>query len=586
MRSILESFPGIHQHPVAIAPTEWPAEKQRAWQTLSQLSKKVVTQSLLGDIDNTPNRAEQFRLSCAPLTLDFNRNWLNTDVLTSLRQLLHHSGFDALRTQLKDGANLNFTENRPAKHPLLRASEAQLAQHPDGPGITSATQQLTHWVEKLRQGQHKGGSQQALTTLVNIGIGGSDLGPRMVYEALNPICRQNSLTKENPNPGQENPIQIRFVSNIDPADFHTTVADLDPNTTGFIICSKSFTTLETLENAHHATAWLKQSIKNTQPHFFAVTSAPQAAKSFGIDESQILPFWDWVGGRYSVWSTIGFSVAAAIGMEGFNAFKSGARIIDEHFFDAPIQQNMPATLALISVWYNHFFGAQSHAVIPYSAQLSKFPAYLQQLIMESNGKSINRQHQRLTHHSGQIVWGTAGTDSQHSYHQLLHQGTRLCPIDFLLPLENGFGTTKDHAQVVANCLAQAYALMAGSPEGSPETQAGSVAHHKFMPGNRPSNLIVFNKLTPQVLGALIALYEHKTFTESVIWDINPFDQWGVELGKTLGRSIFNRLQPNSPSTSHDQLDAATEYWITEAQSPNQKTRSKDPIKIIKSEQKL
>lgn len=561
MSKLSSSYYAPLQDPTAVIPPpdlSWNSIKQTTWAQLAQLTQSFKQQTLNDLFTKDPDRANRYRLSAGPLTLDYSKNWLTDDVLKALSALLQQSHFDELKQDLIANRPINFTEQQPANHISLRSIPDALLQSR---------------VDLIHSGHCRGSTGQAFKTFVNIGIGGSDLGPRVLISALEPY--------------QHPSIRIRFVSNIDPSDFETTIADLDPHTTAFIICSKSFTTQETLHNAQKARAWLLQALNELSQndaahHLFAVTATPEKAQAFGIPPDHILPFSSWVGGRYSIWSSVGFSVALATSVATFEDFKAGGHHMDQHFLSAEVNQegiiqNMPALMAVISLWYNHFFQAQSSAIIPYSAQLKHLPRYLQQLVMESNGKSTNRANETLTIDSSPIIWGGVGTDCQHSFHQLLHQGTRLCPIDFLLPMHNHYGSAHDHQYVIANCLAQAHTLMSGTPLA--ERHSPDLDIHKKMAGNRPSNLLVFDKITPQVMGALIALYEHKTFIESIIWEINAFDQWGVELGKKISRSIQQALLPPSPpseapkkattGTESDvsvSFDKSTLYWIDYYQS--------------------
>jgi len=376
--------------------------------------------------------------------------------------------------------------------------------------------------------------------VVNIGIGGSHLGPMLATESLAAFSSGK--------------VHCHFVSNIDSNDLHSILARLVPDTTLFIIASKSFTTLETLQNAMTARNWLAGVVKmdaDLTRHFISVTAKPDKAREFGIAAENVLPMWDWVGGRYSLWSAIGLPIALSVGMDDFNKLRRGAAAMDRHFADTPLRQNLPVLLAMLGIWYINYWGARSHAVLPYLHRLRYFPEFLQQLEMESNGKSVRKDHHPVDYQTGTVIWGTVETNGQHSFHQLLHQGTQLIPVDFVLGLTAERENDPHHAYLVANCLAQSNALMTGKTldEATQELIAGGhsreevaiLAMHRYMSGNRPSNTIVMESLTPETLGALIALYEHKVFVQSVIWNINPFDQWGVELGKAVSNRIYDRL---------------------------------------------
>ena len=409
---------------------------------------------------------------------------------------------------------------------------------------------------QINAGEHIGFRGDAITDVVNIGIGGSDLGPRLVSEALRPYWGS---------------VRCHYVANVDPADLQDTLSELNAATTLFIICSKSFRTEETLANSLAAREWLwgaGADDRDLYRHFFAVTTNLDAAREFGIPANNCLPLWDWVGGRYSVWSAIGLSCAIAVGWENFSHFLAGAHAMDEHFRTAETAANMPMLAALLEVWYTSFLKAGSHLVLPYDHALRKLPDFLQQLTMESNGKRVSSTGATLDYDTAPVLWGCAGTLGQHSFHQMLHQGTRLCPVDFVLPLSTHTDLPKQHARVVANCLAQSRALMVGRSlesaresllrRGLNEQSATALAPHLSMPGNRPSSIISMPALTPETLGALLALYEHRTFCSAQLWGINAFDQWGVELGKEIGEDILNRMQDD---TNAPGMDTATQRQI-------------------------
>ncbi|MBT6124819.1 MAG: glucose-6-phosphate isomerase, partial [Halieaceae bacterium] len=424
--------------------------------------------------------------------------------------------------------------------------------------VVAARASMRQWADQLNAGELRGFSGSVITDVVNIGIGGSDLGPRLVTEALRPF---------------HGSIACHYVANVDPADLQNTLLNLQAETTLFILCSKSFRTEETLTNSLVAREWMKQSgatDADLNKHFVAITSNLQAAADFGIPEKNCLPLWDWVGGRYSVWSAIGLSCAIAIGWENFELFLAGAAAMDEHFQSAPLAENMPVMMSLLEVWYVNFFGANNHVVLPYDHSLQKLPDFLQQLTMESNGKRVNKSGELLDYHTGPVLWGSAGTMGQHSFHQLLHQGTQQCPADFILPLTTHTGMTEQHRRLVANCIAQSRTMTVGRSideaksslleRGMDEASADELAPHLSMPGNRPNSVITMASLSPQTLGALLALYEHRTFCSAVLWGINPFDQWGVELGKEIGVQVLGLMAGESSSGS---MDTATERLIGE-----------------------
>lgn len=525
------------------AATDWPPAKQQAWQQLQHSARQMcLAKTTLVDLfHQQPRRAEQFSVQAADLSIDFSKNWLTETVLQQLQQLLEHSDFAHRRDDLFSGAAVNCTENRPALHTLLRASTlpAATASNVRSQLVQQTLQQLEALVTQVQLGQQLGAGGQPIQNFVHIGIGGSDLGPRLLLQALSAY--------------QHADIQIRFVANIDPADFYTQVQGLDAQRTAFILCSKSFSTLETLHNGKLAVQWLRQQgIENITPHLLGITANVDAAQTFGIAPQHIFPMWDWVGGRYSITSAVALPALLSIGMHNFKAFLQGAEAMDQHFQQTDLTVNAPAILALLSVWYNNFLGAQTQAIIPYCQLLHMLPAYLQQLVMESNGKSVDQSGQPINYTTSGIIWGNVGTNSQHSFHQLLHQGTQLCPAEIILPLHNAYGTNEDQRWVMVNALAQTHALMQGSNDPS-------LPAHRHMPGNRPSTLITLPELTPQTLGNLIALYEHKTFVESCLWNINPFDQWGVELGKQLGVSMAKRLADSRLATPT--FDPSTERQL-------------------------
>jgi glucose-6-phosphate isomerase len=409
--------------------------------------------------------------------------------------------------------------------------------------VSNSREQMKYWVEQLNAGLLTGYNGELITDVVNIGIGGSDLGPRLVSEALTPFHGR---------------VSCHYVANVDPADLHDRLRNLKPASTLFIVCSKSFRTQETLTNGLAARQWLLDagaSSRDLDRHFLAITTNLSAAEEFGIPSRNCLPLWDWVGGRYSVWSAIGLSTAIAVGWDNFSRFLAGAEAMDQHFAAAPAGENLPLLLSLLEVWYCNFFGATNHVVLPYCQHLQRLPDFLQQLTMESNGKRVSRDGESLGYATGPVLWGAAGTMGQHSFHQLLHQGTHLCPVDFVLPLTSHTDTNGQHRLLVANCLAQSRTLMVGRSQaqasaalterGLTEHETQKLAPHLAMPGNRPNNLITMDTLSPANLGALLAMYEHRTFCSGQLWGINPFDQWGVELGKEIGEEILALLPGES-----------------------------------------
>ena len=488
-----------------------------------------------------PQRLEDFSCSAAGWHLDYARHRLSRESRSLLLKLAQASDVLEAREGLFDGRPLNYTENRPVLHTLLRSRSANPGLESEYAGVQACLDGMAHWVDRIHSGEHRGHAGHRLTDIVNLGIGGSDLGPRMVVDALRPYTVEQCRT--------------HFVANVDPDDLAATLATLDPATTLFIVCSKTLRTEETIHNAHSARRWLLDGgVPEAElgRHFLAVSTNLEAARELGIPESNILPMWDWVGGRYSLWSAIGWSIAFAVGMARFRELLAGAADMDEHFRNTGAEHNMPLWLSLLEIWYVNFMGAQSHAVIPYHQDLARLPAYLQQLSMESNGKSVNHRGDTLGYATAPILWGDVGTNGQHSFHQLLHQGTVLCPIDFILV--TGIQASPDHdgkRRLLSNGLAQARALLAGRDEmaslaslrerGAEDATARELAPHLVIPGNRPSSSLSCEALTPTSLGALIALYEHKTFCSGHIWQINSFDQWGVELGKAISKEIYGAL---------------------------------------------
>lgn len=501
-------------------------------------------------------RADTFAATAVGLHLDYAKHLLDADALSSLLRLAEQAGITQAIADLFNGTHVNNTEDRPALHTLLRATTRGGAQEARFQEVVAARERMKTLTKKLHSGQHAGYSGAAITDIVNIGIGGSDLGPRLVTQALKPYHGN---------------VRCHYVANVDPADIGGTLSNLNPATTAFIICSKSFRTEETLANGLAARKWLLNAGADSadlNKHFLAVTTNITAAHEFGIPAENCLPMWDWVGGRYSVWSAVGLSCAIAVGWERFAEFLAGAAAMDEHFRDSSVANNMPLLMSLLELWYCNFLGAGNHVVLPYDHSLQRFPDYLQQLTMESNGKRVSRDGRRLDYTTAPVLWGSAGAMGQHSFHQLLHQGTALCPVDFILPLTSHTEAEEQHRMLVANCLAQSRTLMVGRSleaaknallqRGLDEEKAAVLAPHLVMPGNRPSSVITMHSLTPRTLGALLALYEHRTYCSGQLWRINSFDQWGVELGKEISTDILGRLSGADGTTA---MDAATQRLI-------------------------
>ncbi len=535
-----------------------------AWSALQQHHRQIGRTHLRQFFDEDADRGREFNVTLGDLYIDYSKHRINRETLRLLIDLAQTAQLEQRREAMFNGKHINVSEDRAVLHTALRLPrDATLTV--DGQNVVADVHKVLDamgdFTDRLRSGEWIGATGKRISTVVNIGIGGSDLGPAMVYQALRHYVDAG--------------ISARFVSNVDPADLIAKLADLDPATTLFIIASKTFTTLETLTNATAARRWLIDALGDdaVAKHFVAVSTNKKLVEEFGIDTDNMFGFWDWVGGRYSVDSAIGLSVMAAIGREAFADFLSGFHLVDEHFRTAPLESNAPALLGLIGVWYSDFFGAQSRAVLPYSNDMARFPAYLQQLTMESNGKSTRADGTPVTTDTGEIYWGEPGTNGQHAFYQLLHQGTRLIPADFIgfsqpnddLPTADGTGSM--HDLLMSNFFAQTQVLAFGktAEEIAAEDTPEDVVPHKVMPGNRPTTSILASRLTPSALGQLIALYEHQVFTEGVIWGIDSFDQWGVELGKTQAKELLPVLTEDAspPAQSDSSTDALVRRYRAE-----------------------
>ncbi|MFP5393296.1 MAG: glucose-6-phosphate isomerase [Gammaproteobacteria bacterium] len=498
------------------------------------------------------NRFPALTVDAAGLFLDFSKNRLNQETVGLLTRLAQERGVEAQRDAMFRGERINNTENRAVLHTALRAPRnANLVV--EGQNVSAdvhaVLERVRTFTDAVRSGEWLGHTGKPITDIVNIGIGGSDLGPKMVCLALRPYAHPR--------------LTMHFVSNVDGHDMDAALAKVNPETTLFIVASKTFTTAETMMNAQTARAWFLQSAKEDAlaRHFVAVSTNLEAIKKFGIDPANMFPFWDWVGGRYSVWSAIGLSVALCVGFGYFSDFLAGAHALDTHFREAPLEKNMPVLLAMVGFWNREFLGAGSVSIAPYHQDLSRFPAYLQQLDMESNGKRVTRDGRPVDTATCPTIWGECGTNGQHAYFQLLHQGTDVTPIDFIAALRPAHEYNNHHTALLANCFAQSEAFMKGktidevradlAAEGLAADDIERLAPHKTFPGNRPSNTILMEYLNPYTLGALIALYEHKTFVQGVLWDVNSFDQWGVELGKVLAKKIEAELAGEPAPANHD-----------------------------------
>jgi glucose-6-phosphate isomerase len=529
-----------------------------AWTALRRHHDQIATTTLRELFAEDPDRGRELTMTVGDLYIDYSKHRITRETLSLLVDLARAAHLEERRDAMLSGEHINTSENRAVLHTALRLPrDAELVV--DGQDVVADVHEVLDamgaFTDRLRSGEWTGATGERIKTVVNIGIGGSDLGPVMVYQALRHYADAG--------------ISARFVSNVDPADLVAKLDGLDPATTLFIVASKTFSTLETLTNATAARRWLTDALGDAavSKHFVAVSTNKKLVDGFGINTANMFGFWDWVGGRYSVDSAIGLSVMAVIGKEAFADFLSGFHIVDRHFATAPLEENAPVLLGLIGLWYSDFFGAETRAVLPYSNDLSRFAAYLQQLTMESNGKSVRADGTPVTTDTGEIFWGEPGTNGQHAFYQLLHQGTRLVPADFIgfseptddLPTADGHGSM--HDLLMSNFFAQTQVLAFGktAEEIASEGTPAEVVPHKVMPGNRPTTSILANRLTPSVVGQLIALYEHQVFTEGVIWGIDSFDQWGVELGKTQAKALLGAIiSDGSPAK---QTDSSTDELV-------------------------
>ena len=524
-----------------------PLVQRPAWKALQAHSQEIQQTNLRALFVADSGRGDKFVAEAEGLFLDYSKNRITAETLKLLIQLAEESGLQAKIEAMFRGDKINITENRAVLHVALRAPKGEKI-FVDGedvvPGVHAVLDKMSGFADRVRSGAWKGHTGKRIRNVINIGIGGSDLGPVMAYEALKHYS-QRDLT-------------FKFVSNVDGTDFAEAVEGLSADETLFLVASKTFTTLETMTNAHTAREWLLKALggdeKAVAKHFVAISTNAKEVAKFGIDTENMFGFWDWVGGRYSMDSAIGLSTMIAIGPDNFRAMLAGFHAIDEHFRTTPLEKNLPALLGLLTVWYTDFFDAQTVAILPYEQYLKRFPAYLQQLTMESNGKHVTLDGTHVNYETGPVYWGEPGTNGQHSFYQLIHQGTRLIPCDFI-----GFYKTlnplgRHHDMLMANVFAQAEALAFGKTaeqvkaEGTPDW----LVPHRVFEGNRPSNTILAEELTPEMLGKLVALYEHSVFTQGAIWNIDSFDQWGVELGKVLATKILGELEsPTEPAMTHD-----------------------------------
>jgi glucose-6-phosphate isomerase len=525
----------------------------KSWQNLSDHYAKINSIRMKDLFNRDPERFKKFSLRFNDILVDYSKNLITEETLQLLLGLAHESGVKAAIDSMFTGEKINGTENRAVLHIALR-NRTNTPIKVDGtdvmPDVKAVLEKMKIFSDRIISGEWKGYTGKKITDIVNIGIGGSDLGPVMVTEALRPYAIDG--------------LSVHFVSNIDGTHISETLKGLAPETTLFMVASKTFTTQETMTNAFSARSWFLDHAAepaHVAKHFVAISTNAEAVTEFGIDKENMFVFWDWVGGRYSLWSAIGLSIACYIGFDNFSDLLQGAYEMDQHFRSAPFKKNIPLLLALIGIWYTNFFGAQSEAILPYDQYLHRFPAYFQQGNMESNGKSVDRGGHKLTYQSGPIIWGEPGTNGQHSFYQHIHQGTKFIPADFLAPAVSHNPIGEHHNILLSNFLAQTEALMNGKTraeveaelrqDGKNDDEIQKIAPYKVFDGNKPTNSILFQKLTPKTLGSLIAMYEHKIFVQGIIWNIFSFDQWGVELGKQLAQKIQPELSDDQPVDTHD-----------------------------------
>jgi glucose-6-phosphate isomerase len=537
------------------------------WQNLENLATKIKTQHMRDWFAADPKRAENFTQAACGIELDFSKNLITNEVIQALQALASECQVCEKSQAMFAGEIINHTEKRAVLHTALRnfSGKPVLVDGEDVmPEVLACQKKIQDFVASVHSGERKGYTGKPLTQIVAIGIGGSFLGPKIMSEALKPYWFKG--------------VKVHYVANVDGCHIQDVLASIDHQETLVVMSSKSFTTQETLQNTLTTKAWFLAAGGTQQDiakHFIAVSSNIKAATEFGMAEDNIFPLWDWVGGRYSLWSAIGLPIALTMGYDNYRELLQGAFEMDQHFQTAPIEQNLPMILALLGVWYVNFFGAQSHVLLPYYHYLRGFPAYVQQLDMESNGKRIAGSHTEVDYATGPIIWGSEGTNGQHSFHQLIHQGTMLVPADFMFPLNVPHQDDTHHTMLASNCFGQTQALMQGktfeeckadlASKGLNDASLESLATHKTMPGNKPSNTLLFNQVDPKTLGALVAMYEHKVFVQGAIWGVNSFDQWGVELGKELGNQVLDKLV----NTNADlKFDASTNQLISKFRKAN------------------
>lgn len=523
------------------------------WPILSTLAQELQSEHMRDWFKAEPQRAKEYTTRTCGITLDYSKNLINQRVLDALYKLAVDQRVEEKRDAMFAGEVINHTEQRAVLHTALRNFSGKPVMV-DGkdvmPDVLATQQKIKDFVNLIHSGEHKGYTGKAVKQIVSIGIGGSFLGPKIMSEALKPFWFDG--------------VKVHYVANVDGCHIQDVLGALDHEETLVVMSSKSFTTQETLQNTLTAKQWFLDaggSQQDIAKHFVAVSSNVKAAVEFGMAEDNIFPMWDWVGGRYSLWSAIGLPIALTMGYDNYRAILQGAYEMDCHFNTAPLAENMPVLMAMLGVWYVNFHGAQSHVLLPYYHYLRGFPAYVQQLDMESNGKGVAGQSDKIDYATGPVIWGSEGTNGQHSFHQLIHQGRVLIPADFMLPLNVPNQDNTHHAMLASNCFGQTQALMQGKTfdecyadlegKGLDEATRVSLATHKTMPGNKPSNTLLFDQLDPQTLGSLVALYEHKVFVQGAIWDVNSFDQWGVELGKVLGNQVLDKIVDSAAPLDFD-----------------------------------
>lgn len=524
-----------------------------SWKKLSSHFSSQKDVKMKDQFASDPERFEKFNLKFENILFDYSKNRISEETIQLLLELAKECGLEEAKTKMFSGDAINFTENRSVLHTALR-NVSNKPVKVDGenvmPSVNAVLEKMKTFTNRLHKGELKGYSGKTITDVVNIGIGGSDLGPFMVAESLKPFAVKN--------------IKPHFVSNVDGSHLYTTLKEVNPETTLFIIASKTFTTQETMTNAESAKNWFLESAKDechVKNHFIAISTNKDSVVEFGIDPANMFEFWDWVGGRYSLWSAIGMPIACAIGFDNFHKLLEGAEAMDQHFLETPNHQNIPTIMALLGVWYNNFFEAESQAILPYDQYMHAFAPYLQQGDMESNGKYVSRSGKAVDYQTGPIIWGEPGTNGQHAFYQLIHQGTKIIPCDFLASANSQNPIGDHHPKLLANFFAQTEALMMGKTKeevvaefessGMEKDKIEFLSPFKVFEGNQPTNSILFKELDPRTLGSLIAMYEHKIFVQGVIWNIYSFDQWGVELGKQLAKRILPKLEDDSKVTDHD-----------------------------------